>query len=168
MDINLNNYRLVQPESVEHISNSDHPIEMVDISIEDDHLFYIVQGNGYEILSHNCDGSHIASLIVNMIHRWFPHIIRHGRLLKLETPIVVAKKGNQIKRYYSLDEFKKNNKGLTNVRYLKGLGSLSLSDWDFVFSNLKISKYIADDKATESLEMAFGEDVTLRKKWLTE
>lgn len=113
------------------------------------------------------DGSHIASLIINMIQKWFPHIIRQGRLLKLETPIVVAKKGGQIKRYYSLDEFQKNNTGLTNIRYLKGLGSLSLSDWEYVFSNLKLSKYVADPEANEKLEMAFGDDVNLRKQWLT-
>jgi DNA gyrase/topoisomerase IV subunit B len=67
-----------------------------------------------------------------------------------------------------LDEFKsshrKSDKGL--VRYLKGLGSLSLEDWDYVMKNKKIATIMEDKKSKQYLEMAFGKSSMERKKWL--
>jgi DNA gyrase/topoisomerase IV subunit B len=68
-----------------------------------------------------------------------------------------------------LEEFKKesHSKRLTNVRYLKGLGSLSLEDWDHVMKNKKVVKIVKDKKSTSMLEMAFGKSSEARKMWLS-
>jgi DNA gyrase/topoisomerase IV subunit B len=113
------------------------------------------------------DGSHITSLLINLFYLWFPWMISQGRLQILETPLVTV--GDKTKKYYySLDEFKsshrKSDKGL--VRYLKGLGSLSLEDWDYVMKNKKIATIMEDKKSKQYLEMAFGKSSMERKKWL--
>lgn len=114
------------------------------------------------------DGSHIASLLINLFYKWFKWIVQAKKLYFLETPLVSA--GDRSKMYfYSLDEFKKSAKGkkLGNIRYLKGLGSLSLDDWDFVMKNRKMTNIVTDRKSSKMLEMAFGKSSELRKIWLS-
>lgn len=114
------------------------------------------------------DGAHITSLLINLFYMWFPWMISEGRVSFLETPLVTV--GDRTKRYfYSLEEFKK---GVTKsergaIRYLKGLGSLSLEDWDHVMKNKRIIAIKDDTKAKTHLEMAFGKSSLERKKWLS-
>jgi DNA gyrase/topoisomerase IV subunit B len=114
------------------------------------------------------DGAHITSLLINLFYLWFPWMIKQGRIQFLETPLVTT--GDKSKKYfYSLEEFKKgsgkSDKG--NVRYLKGLGSLSLEDWDYVMKNKRITVLIEDKKTKYHLDMAFGKSAMERKKWLS-
>ena len=94
-------------------------------------------------------------------------MVSQGRLQILETPLVTV--GDKSKKYYySLEEFKSSHKKSDrgNVRYLKGLGSLSLEDWDYVMKNKKIATIMEDKKSKQYLEMAFGKSSMERKKWL--
>ena len=114
------------------------------------------------------DGAHITSLLINLFYLWFPWMIKQGRIQFLETPLVTV--GDKAKKYfYSLEEFKKgtgkSDKG--NVRYLKGLGSLSLEDWDYVMKNKRITVLVEDKKTKYHLDMAFGKSAMERKKWLS-
>ena len=113
------------------------------------------------------DGSHITSLLINLFHSWFPWIVEQGRLQILETPLVST--GDKAKKYYfSLDDFKKSpQREMKNVRYLKGLGSLSLEDWDFVMKNRRILEIVSDSHSRNILEMAFGKSSQARKRWLS-
>ena len=54
----------------------------------------------------------------------------------------------------------------SNVRYLKGLGSLSRADWEHVFADMRLFRLSEDSKSTKMMEMAFGSNAQLRKKWL--
>lgn len=114
------------------------------------------------------DGSHITSLLINLFYAWFPWMVTQGKIQTLETPLVTV--GDKAKKYYySLEEFKKaaGKSGSSNVRYLKGLGSLSLDDWDYVMKNKRIVTITEDKKSKASLEMAFGKSSSGRKKWLS-
>lgn len=114
------------------------------------------------------DGAHITSLLISLFFRWFPWIVEKKMLNFLETPLVSA--GDRSKRYfYSLDEFKTASKAgrLGNIRYLKGLGSLSLDDWDHVMKNKKLTNIVRDRKSAAMLEMAFGKSSDARKVWLS-
>jgi hypothetical protein len=86
----------------------------------------------------------------------------------LETPLVSS--GDKAKSYYySLNEFKEaaGKKKLTGIRYLKGLGSLSLDDWEHVMKNKRVINIIKDKKSGQMLEMAFGKESGPRKVWLS-
>jgi hypothetical protein len=54
----------------------------------------------------------------------------------------------------------------SNVRYLKGLGSLSRADWEIVFADMRLFRISEDSKSPKMIEMAFGTNAALRKKWL--
>lgn len=115
------------------------------------------------------DGHHISSLIINFIWKWFPNVIRNGKLMILKSPLVRVGQGTKRKYYYSKDEFNKSvkNKKAEDVRYLKGLGSMNSQDWEWVYRNMNLVKIVADKKANKSLQIAMGENVEERKVWLS-
>jgi topoisomerase-4 subunit B len=111
---------------------------------------------------------HIASLITNLFYKWFPNVIRQGKLYILQTPLLSVDENKKTKYMYSMKEFEAYNRAKkpSNVRYLKGLGSLSRADWEHVFADMRLFRLTEDTKAPKMLEMAFGLNAGLRKKWL--
>jgi len=164
--IDLKNYRLVLPTSVKTVHKNE---EMYDIVVEDDHTFFVHLSDSIELLTHNCDGEHITSLLINFFYKWFPDVIKGGHLYKLITPLVVCDYKNSKKYFYSLEDFVAftKDKKVSNVNYLKGLGSLSLEDWKFVMDNKTFFKILNDKSSNKFLEIAFGDNSKERKKWLS-
>jgi DNA gyrase/topoisomerase IV subunit B len=113
------------------------------------------------------DGSHITSLLINLFYRWFPMVIRSKRLSFLKIPLVSVGDSKKRKYYWDLDDFKKA-KPSGNTRYLKGLGSLSLEDWEWVMTNKSLISIEESEDSKEKLEMAFGDSSELRKRWLSD
>lgn len=111
---------------------------------------------------------HIASLITNLFFKWFPNVIRQGKLFILQTPLLSVEDARKTKYFYSMKEFEAYSKikKPANVRYLKGLGSLSRPDWEYVFADMRLYKLTEDSKSAPIMEMAFGTNASLRKKWL--
>jgi topoisomerase-4 subunit B len=111
---------------------------------------------------------HIASLIMNLFHKWFPNVIRQGKLYILQTPLLSVEENRKTKYFYSMRDFESFNaqKKPSNVRYLKGLGSLSRADWEHVFGDMRLHRITEDSRGPKMLEMAFGINASLRKKWL--
>jgi len=165
MNINLKKYTLVKPLSIKHIKKE---TIMYDITIKDDHTFYIYLNENTKILAHNCDGQHITSLIINFFYKWFPQIIEHKKLYRLITPLVVCTVGKERKYFYTLEEYQEfiSKTRVTNVNYLKGLGSLCLEDWEFVMNNKVLFSIIDDRSANRFLDIAFGDSSFKRKQWL--
>jgi DNA gyrase/topoisomerase IV subunit B len=112
------------------------------------------------------DGSHITSLIINLFRRWFPTLVKEGKITLLRTPLVSV--GSTKREYFfTLDEFKKSS-SRGNTRYLKGLGSLDLVDWEFVMKNKSIIDIQYTEEDMDILDMAFGDSAEARKKWLSQ
>jgi DNA gyrase/topoisomerase IV subunit B len=115
------------------------------------------------------DGEHLTSLIINFFYKWFPQIIENKKLYRLITPLVVCNVGKDRKYFYTLQEFQEflTKTKVTNVNYLKGLGSLSEEDWEYVMKKNKILFSIINDRSTgKFLEIAFSDDSQKRKNWL--
>jgi len=113
------------------------------------------------------DGAKISSLIIKFFYTWFPNVIRQGRLYQIITPLVTAVNGGKVHRFYTLEEFEKSELKFSNVRYLKGLGSLSVSDWEHEWKNLHLVKFLIDDKTDDIIKLAFDGEAKNRKIWLT-
>jgi DNA gyrase/topoisomerase IV subunit B len=112
---------------------------------------------------------HIASLVINLFYKWFPQVIESGKLHILITPLVSAEVKNKRQYFYSLHEWSEFEKGGTaykNVRYLKGLGSLSIQDWEMIMAERKMFKIRIDRSAGKYMDIAFGNSADKRKKWL--
>ena len=161
MNIDLSEYKLVVADSIEKKYEL---CEMYDIEVEDDNTFFISLYN-CSVLSHNCDGYHIQSLLINFFNNWFPNIIMNNKLYNLNTPIISTGEGKKRKYYYNIEDFKNSN-DKKNIRYLKGLGSLDYLDWNLIFSNLDLELIRYDNKSKKMLDIAFGKDTKRRKFWL--
>jgi DNA gyrase/topoisomerase IV subunit B len=98
------------------------------------------------------DGIHITSLLVNFFYRWFPYVIRQKKLGLLVKPLVSYELEGKKGRIYShsLDQYEKvvaSGKKPRNVRYLKGLGSNDIQDWEWIFKNIDIQLFREDSQA---------------------
>jgi len=116
------------------------------------------------------DGEHISSLIINFFYKWFPQIIEDKRLYRIITPLIACDLIKERKYFHTIEEFQtfiSENK-VTNVKYLKGLGSLSLKDWEYVMEHKILFSIINDRSANRFLEIAFGDSSLKRKLWLEE
>ena len=106
--------------------------------------------------------------VINLFYKWFPNVIRQGKLYILQTPLLSVDENRKTKYFYGMKEFENYSKSKkpSNVRYLKGLGSLSRADWEVVFADMRLFRIAEDSKSTKMMEMAFGTNAALRKKWL--
>lgn len=111
---------------------------------------------------------HIASLLINLFYKWFPHIIDENKLKILITPLVSVENKNKREYFYSMDDFRKHSKNnnYTNIRYLKGLGSLSKDDWEWVMAQRRMFSVYRDRSSKRFMNIAFGSSSNARKKWL--
>jgi topoisomerase-4 subunit B len=112
---------------------------------------------------------HIASLVINLFYKWFPQVIEQGKLYILITPLVSSEVKNKRKYFYSMQEwsdFENSGESYKGVRYLKGLGSLSIQDWELIMGERKMFRIRIDRSAGKYMDIAFGNSADRRKKWL--
>jgi len=114
---------------------------------------------------------HIASLLINLFFKWFPSVIDQRRLHVLITPLISVDTKDGREYFHSqikLTNWQNENPKIkiNNVRYLKGLGSLDIKDWEYVMFYRDMWVLYKDRSAKKMLNMAFGNSSNLRKKWL--
>lgn len=120
------------------------------------------------------DGSHIKGLCINLFHsEWVSLTKIPGFISFMNTPILRAKKGNQVLHFYNDGEYEawKNtldsNHGWT-IKYFKGLGTSTAVEFKEYFSNKKIVDFaysgdVSDDTIDKIFNKKRPDD---RKAWL--
>lgn len=114
------------------------------------------------------DGNHIAATLINFFDRFWPELFEQGRVYKVMTPLVVAKKGKDSLNFYTAEEFDKwmtssKSRGW-EVEYKKGLGALEDAEYEEIIKNPKIVQIKNDKDYKESLDAWFGHDSAPRKE----
>jgi len=112
------------------------------------------------------DGFSIAALLVNFFSNW-KELFEDERVLFIKSPIVIAKNKKKVKRFYDLKSF--HDEKLDNewkIEYNKGLGSLSVQEYDLMINDPVTEVILYDSGADTSLETAFGKNPIPRKQWL--
>ena len=122
------------------------------------------------------DGTHIASLILNLFATFWPSLFRrHGFLHLFITPVIKATAGKVTHAFYSVPEFEKWQRQQEEktkkwkVKYFKGLGTSTPAEGKEYFEQLEKHQIEfrwesrADDAA---MKLAFGKDTDARKRWL--
>lgn len=115
------------------------------------------------------DGSAISALLLNFLYKYWPELIKEGRIYQVETPIVVAKKGKETLKFYYDDEYQNwvNKVGDSiknwNVEYKKGLAALENYEYKEIIQNPKLYQFVEDDLAKSQFQIWFGDDSDLRK-----
>lgn len=119
------------------------------------------------------DGSHIKGLFINMLHYYWPSLLKiKGFLQMFITPVVKISKNNKSISFYSLsdyDKWKKTSKGNWDIKYYKGLGTNTSAEAKEYFNNL--DTHVIDfewvDSSDNSILLAFAKArANDRKEWL--
>jgi len=120
------------------------------------------------------DGTSIKGLLINFIHKFWPELLELGFCFEFITPIVIAKKGKDIKEYYNLSNYHKDkDNGKLNgfiIKYYKGLGTIKSEEIKEMFKNLPkhlIKFNYIDERDADKIDMLFKKErVTDRREWL--
>jgi DNA topoisomerase-2 len=114
------------------------------------------------------DGNSIAALLINFFNRFWPELFDQGRIYKVMTPLVVAKKGKESINFYTNDEFDtwsaKNRAHTWNIEYKKGLAALEDLEYEEIIKDPKVVQLKNDKEYKESLNAWFGADSAPRKE----
>lgn len=116
------------------------------------------------------DGADIAGLLLNIFAYYWPELIKEHRIARVDTPILIARKGKTEIKFYNQSEFdewsKKNDTTKWDIEYYKGLGALQDNDYKDLIQNPNIYYYDLDGCALDELEVWFGKDSDKRKERL--
>ncbi|ARR74961.1 DNA topoisomerase II [Mimivirus AB-566-O17] len=127
------------------------------------------------------DGTHIRSLFVNILHYWWPSLLKLDFVSYLRTPIVKIKVGNQSKEFFTEQDFEswqRINKRPFKSHYYKGLGTSTKDDAKNIqkrFTDLSLGYKLKDSGCDDAIKLAFEKDnkkgqlvkwSDQRKEWL--
>jgi DNA topoisomerase-2 len=120
------------------------------------------------------DGSHIKGLILNMIHYFWPSLLKLGFVVSMVTPIIKATKASQTKSFYTDSAFRTwygDGKQGWKIKYYKGLGTSTSAEAREYFKKIQdlTVKFDMDTMTNDSIVLAFDKKkADARKSWLLE
>ena len=122
------------------------------------------------------DGSHIKGLCINLFHSEWASLVKiPGFISFMNTPILRAKKGAQIKLFYNDGEYKewKDSFGESEpsgwtIKYFKGLGTSTAAEFKEYFANKKVVDFVhAGNSCDDTIDKVFNKKrADDRKTWL--
>jgi DNA topoisomerase-2 len=122
------------------------------------------------------DGSHIKGLCINLFHSEWASLVKiPGFLSFMNTPILRAKKGQQVKLFYNDGEYEmwKQSFGPSGptgwtIKYFKGLGTSTSAEFKEYFANKKIVDFVyTGQNSDDTIDKVFNKDrPDDRKTWL--
>lgn len=121
------------------------------------------------------DGSHIKGLGINMIDSEWKSLIDVPEFIGyMNTPILKATKGKEVKEFYNNGEYDSWKSGENvdpskwNIKYYKGLGTSSSKEFKEYFAKKKIVNFKSTENCRESIDMVFNKKrANDRKDWLS-
>ena len=113
----------------------------------------------------DADGHAIAGLLLNFLNL-FPELYENGMVCRSISPIITAEKGNDLRKFYSLSDYKKEESKLKGykITYLKGLGTQTNKLYKDMMQNPIFHYFTKDDLADLSLRSWFGKGNASERK----
>ena len=118
------------------------------------------------------DGSHIKGLILNMIHYFWPSLLKLDFVVSMVTPIIKAIKGSDAHSFYTDSAFRtwyKEQGTGWKIKYYKGLGTSTSVEAREYFKNIKqlTVSFQTDTSSNDAIILAFDKSkADDRKQWL--
>ena len=114
-------------------------------------------------------GNSISALLINFLGKYWPELFEEGRVCKVETPLMVAKKGKETLSFYSDEEYKEwetKQRSLKSwdIEYKKGLAALEDEEYKEIIKNPQVFILTKDNEFDSTLDIWFSKDSTPRKK----
>lgn len=113
----------------------------------------------------DADGSCICGLLLNFFNL-FPELYEAGMVCRSISPIIVAQKGLDIKKYFTMADYKKDEKNLKGykITYLKGLGTQTDQLYKEMMQQPLFHYFTKDDIADISFKAWFGKGNASERK----
>lgn len=113
----------------------------------------------------DADGHAIAGLLINFLNL-FPELYENGMVCRSISPIITAEKGNDLRKFYTLADYKKEESKLKGykITYLKGLGTQTNKLYKDMMQNPIFHYFTKDDIADLSLRSWFGKGNASERK----
>ena len=112
------------------------------------------------------DGDKIAALLLLFFRNW-PELIEKHIVCRSISPIIIAKKGKERKKYYSAQEFKADEKKLKSgwmIKYAKGLSGLDAVETKEMMREPIFMYFEYDTNADNMFKRWFGKESEQRKQ----
>ena len=111
------------------------------------------------------DGSKIASLLIVFFNH-FPELFEQGLICRSISPIIVARKGSDEKKYFSLEDYKKDEAKLKGYKiiYNKGLGGLDNTLYKEMMQSPTFHYFSKDALADSMLRKWFAKGIADERK----
>jgi DNA topoisomerase-2 len=118
------------------------------------------------------DGSHIKGLFLNMIECLWPSLLKIKDFIGfMNTPILKATKGKEVLSFYNdneYEEWKLTHSSGWKIKYYKGLGTSTSTEFKEYFKNKKTVNISVEEKDTDDIDMLFNKKRSeSRKTWLS-
>ena len=115
------------------------------------------------------DGNGIAGLLLNFFYKFWPEIFDHIKIIRVLSPLYIAKKKKEVKRFYDHNSYNQwANDGSWSIDYNKGLGSLGKDEYKHMIDDMHYYEFVKGEKTEETIEMVYGKEAFPRKRWLME
>lgn len=113
----------------------------------------------------DADGSAICGLLLNFLNL-FPELYENKMICRSISPIIIAEKGNDLRKFYTLADYKKEEPKLKGykITYLKGLGTQTNKLYKDMMQNPIFHYFVKDDLADLSLRSWFGKGNASERK----
>ena len=120
------------------------------------------------------DGSHIKGLCINVFHSEWESLVKiPGFISFMNTPILRAKKGSETLLFYNDGEYIQWKESLPSgtqgwtIKYFKGLGTSTSSEFKDYFAHKKIVDFVHGDQTDDCIDKVFNKKrPDDRKTWL--
>lgn len=118
------------------------------------------------------DGDCISAQLIALFYKYWPQLFRAGKIVRVLSPLyIVTMNKGMVHRFYSDKEYAEWKNGITDdsiksISYNKGLGSLSLMEYDLMINKPKFLQINEGEEAFEHLEIAFADNADNRKSWM--
>lgn len=112
------------------------------------------------------DGSKIAALLLVFFNH-FPELFEQGLVCRLISPIIIATKGSDVKKYYTMKEFEKDEKKLGSswkIKYCKGLGGLNNTETKEMMQHPIFHTFTKDEMSDSILRRWFAKGIAAERK----
>jgi DNA topoisomerase II len=114
------------------------------------------------------DGNSISGLLINFFATYWPEMLELGMICKVDTPLLVARKGKQILSFYTDEEYntwKDKTRDLKSwdIEYKKGLAALENDEYKEIIKNPNVYVFTPDDLYENTLSAWFGDESAPRK-----
>ena len=105
------------------------------------------------------DGDKICALLCLMFSNW-PELFNNNIICRSVSPIIIARKGKDCKKYYKIEDFKKDEKKLKGYtfKYTKGLAGLSNEESKEMYHEPIFHYFKLDDMSESMFRKWFNKD----------